>query len=90
MTKTQVALNLVRATKNQAIQAARRVQNVSQSIEADLLKRQELGEDPRMDKLPDMYAALEAAINAFNATSVELPTQQEVVALISEADSVEA
>jgi len=90
MTKTQVALNLVRGKKNEVIRAARAVQNVAQSIEADLVKRQELGEDPRMDKLPGMYAALESAINTFNSTSIALETQEEVVALIGEADSVEA
>lgn len=89
MTKTQVALNLVRGKKNEAIRAARLVQNVAQSIEADLLKRQQLGEDPRMDKLPGLYTALKSVVDAFNATSIEFPTQKEVVALIGVADSAE-
>ncbi len=89
MTKTQVALSLVRGKKNEAIRAARIVQNVAQSIEADLLKRQQLGEDPRMDKLPGLYTALKAAVDTFNATSIEFPTQEEVAALIGAADSAE-
>jgi len=89
MTKTQVALNLVRAKKNEAIRAARIVQNVAQSIEADLLKRQQLGEDPRMDKLPGLYSALKSEVDKFNATSIEFPTQEEVVELIGAADSAE-